>query len=640
MLLSKKKTRCWKRYTDENRSREEREKDFKDYKQIRNQLRKATRAASRSFEADLVENIGQNPKAFWRYANSKVKSKSHIVSLMKEDGQPAQTDSEMANILNEYFSSVFTQEDLQNIPYIQVPLRMDLPTLSKVNILVSDVENKLKKLNTNKSPGPDGTHPKVMKELAETIAEPLTLIYNKSMQESKLPLDWKRGTVVPLHKKGSRTQASNYRPISLTSVAGKLMEKVIRDAIITHLLSNHLLSQNQHGFTPGRTCATQLLCVLEEWSRWLDEGKVIDVIYLDFKKAFDSVPHERLLLKLEAHGLEGKLLNWIRAFLTGRVQSVFVNGESSNWSPVTSGIPQGSVLGPVLFLVYINDLPLDVRKSKVALFADDTKLYNTVSTPAQINDLQDDLNNLHRWSERWQLPFNEDKCKVLHIGKRNPEGNYHMQGKHLQSVKAEKDLGVTIDCQLKFHQHISSAVSKGYQLLGIMKRTFSKLDKTTLPILFKTLIRPHLEYGSVLWHSRFKEDAKKIERVQRRATKLVREIKDLPYQERLKYMNMYSLFYRRRRGDMIAVHQIMHGLVDIPQDHFFSQPASRSRSTRGHCLKIQKEHCRLDVRSKSFSRRIIQDWNSLPENIVVLATTDQFKRHIDKHWWEYRFDLP
>ena len=173
---------------------------------------------------------------------------------------------------------------------------------------------------------------------------------------------------------------------------------------------------------------------------------------------------------------------------------------------------------------------------------------------------------------------------------------------------------------------------------GIVKRTFTQLNKTTLPILFKTLIRPHLEYGSVRWHNRYKEDAKKVERVQRRATKMVREIKDLPYQERLKHLNLYSLLYRRRRGDMITVHQIMHGLVNIPQDHFFSQAVSRS--TGGHCFKIQKEQCRLDVRSKTFSRRIIQDWNSLPENVVVMTTTDKFKRHVDKHWWDHRFDLP
>nr|XP_054750193.1 uncharacterized protein LOC129255900 [Lytechinus pictus] len=213
-----------------------------------------------------------------------------------------------------------------------------------------------------------------------------------------------------------------------------------------------------------------------------------------------------------------------------------------------------------------------------------------------------------------------------------------MHGKDLQVVEAEKDLGVIVDCQLKFHQHVSSAVSKGYQLLAIMKRTFTQLTRTTLPLLFKTLIRPHLEYGSILWHSRFKEDARRIERVQRRATKLVRELKNVPYQDRLKELNLYSLLYRRRRGDMIFVHQLMHGLINLPLDHFFTK--SVGRSTRGHCLKLQKEHCRLDIRSKSFSRRVIDDWNSLPESIVVLPTTESFKMHVDKHWWDHRFDLP
>ena len=255
------------------------------------------------------------------------------------------------------------------------------------------------------------------------------------------------------------------------------MESLIRDALMSYLTSRGLLSRHQHGFRPHRSCATQLLEVLDDWTRSIEEGTPVDAIYLDFRKAFDSVPHERLLKKLQSYGVTGRLLQWIRAFLSDRRQRVVVRGCHSEWASVTSGVPQGSVLGPLLFLIYINDIP-DVVSSKIKIFADDTKVYRSISSPDDAAELQRDLDAITRWSVQWQLAFNENKCTALHVGPRNPEHLYTMQDRSLVSSPAERDLGVYVDPELKFRKQASSAVSKATQILSLIRRSFTNIKGT------------------------------------------------------------------------------------------------------------------------------------------------------------------
>ena len=222
-----------------------------------------------------------------------------------------------------------------------------------------------------------------------------------------------------------------------------------------YLISHGLLSEHQHGFLPGRSCSMQLLTVMNKWTEALDNGQTFDVVYLDFAKAFDSVPHKRLLHKLASYGVNGKLLAWIHAFLSNRRQRVVVNGEMASWSAVTSGVPQGSVLGPLLFLVFINDLP-EAITSPLKIFADDTKIYRVLSTVDDNQELQDDIDSLSVWSEQWQMPFNTKKCKVMHFGHGNAMHQYAMNGENLEATDHEKDLGVVVDDKLRFHLHSPS----------------------------------------------------------------------------------------------------------------------------------------------------------------------------------------
>ena len=443
-----------------------------------------------------------------------------------------------------------------------------------------------------------------------------------------MPQSWKEAHITALHKKGSKKKAENYRPISLTAICCKVMESIIRDDIIEYMITNSLFADQQHGFVPNRSCMTQLICVMEDWTRWIDEGNNIDTVFLDFQKAFDSVPHERMMVKLEAYGITGEYKNWIRDFLKNRRQRVVVGKEKSEWEIVKSGIPQGSVLGPLMFVIFINDLP-DAVSSTIKIFADDTKIYRKVNNDEDREILQNDINKLQEWAQTWQLHFNASKCKVMHKGYNNKYSNYNIDNKQLQKVSDEKDLGVTVDRELKFHKHVSQAVSKANQVLGIAKSMFSVLDKDTFPLVYKGQVRPHLEYRNIIWHPHYVADIIKVESVQRRATKLIPGFQDKTYEERLKELNLYSMEYRRKRGDMIQVYKILNQMDRIEPSTLFTMSQN---TTRGHSKKIFKQRFEKELRKFTFSQRVVDDWNSLTEDIVSSESLNTFKSRLDKYW--------
>jgi len=304
------------------------------------------------------------------------------------------------------------------------------------------------------------------------------------------------------------------------------------------------------------------------------------------------------------------------------------------WADVLSGVPQGSVLGPVLFICYINDLPEEVH-TKVKLFADDTKLYTKVSEEEGRHELQEDINNLDIWARAWQLSFNSSKCKVMHIGHKNPQHIYNMSqdgtSVALETTNLEKDIGVHVDNELKFDRHMEIQCGKANRILGLIRRTFTYINKDSIKQLYTALIRPVLEYGHVITYPRYKKSAILLENVQHRATKMVPELKDLEYEDRLKEMDLQSLYYRRDRGDMIECYKMTHGSYDI--EPILKQDTDTIR--RGHSLKLKMSLSKKEVRHHYFSIRVVSKWNSLPESVVTAPSLDAFKRRIDNHWKKY-----
>jgi hypothetical protein len=465
------------------------------------------------------------------------------------------------------------------------------------------------------------------------MSTPLQILFNKSLEEGVVPQSWKYANVLPIHKKGSKQLADNYRPISLTSVLSKILEKLVKESILTHLLSYNLLSKEQFGFRNRRSCILQLLEVMDSWTALLDDGQPVDVIYLDFKKAFDTVPHQRLLKKLSAYGFRGNLLTWLEDFICNRFQRVKIGDSFSEWSQILSGVPQGSVLGPMLFLVYINDLP-DALISCIKLFADDTKLYSSVSSNTNIDLLESDLQSLMNWSGDWDMEFNASKCSVLHLGNKNIIHKYKCSSQgvivELANSSSERDLGIVMDSKLDFGCHINNIVNKANRQLGLLKRSFVIRDRHSMLMLYKSTIRPLLEYGSVVWSPWKVKYIDKIEQVQRRFSKLVSGTQGMPYEQRLEFLNLDSLAHRRQRESLIQVYKLLNNYYDIDYSVFFEK--SDIVATRGNSMKLKTIRSKLKLRSNFFSVKAVSLWNSLPEKIVSSSTLNQFKSNLSKHF--------
>ena len=393
--------------------------------------------------------------------------------------------------------------------------------------------------------------------------------------------------------------------------------------------THKVITDKQHGFTSKRSCLSNLLINLDEITSQLDDDNLVDQVYLDLQKAFDKVPHQRLLYKLQKYGINGNLLCWVESFLSHRHQRVKVNGSYSNWSRVLSGVPQGSVLGPILFLLYINDLTDNIKYCSCSIFADDTKLAGCANNVEQADCIQEDLNSIHKWCQEWLLSFNKKKCHLLHFGKKDLQLMYHLNGELIAPVEEEKDLGVVITKDLKPAAQIKECVKKANKAQGMIKRTFSYLDKTMMIQLYKVFVRPHLEYCQQIWSPHLQQDIDELETVQRRATKLIPSLENLSYEERLKELNLYSLRDRRMRGDLILMYRIMSGDVKIAPEQLFKMESYNR--TRGHDLKVHiNKVCKTSLRQNFFTERVSEPWNALPSYVINSNTVDQFKHNYDK----------
>ncbi len=416
------------------------------------------------------------------------------------------------------------------------------------------------------------------------------------------------------------------------------MESIVRAHVLKHLDTNNILKDEQHGFRERRSCLTNLLEMMEYWTEILNEGDGIDVAYLDFRKAFDLVSHKHLLYKMSKYGITNQTLNWIGAFLHQRSQKVVVRGATSESFAVTSGVPQGSVLGPILFLIFINDLPLEVI-SPLSLFADDSKVFSKIVSNKNLKKcnnengnlkLQNDLNTIAGWAKKWKVEFNVDKCKIMHIGNQNLKHTYTMDGTNLTTTREERDLGVVIDDQLGFDKHIRGIVKKANRMLGLIRIGFTCLDKEIFMNLYPVLVRPLLEYCVQVWSPYKRKYVNLLEGVQRRATKLVPALRNLQYEERLKRLGLTTLEDRRERGDMIETYKLITGKEDINPGKFFTMATVRGDPELTHNMKLYKNSFRLDVRKYNFSQRVIDKWNSLDKDVVESLKTSGFKRKYDK----------
>ena len=388
---------------------------------------------------------------------------------------------------------------------------------------------------------------------------------------------------------------------------------------------NDLLVGSQHGFRAGRSCLTSLLEFYHAMFGAYDQSGAVDVIYLDFQKAFDKVPHRRLMAKVRALGIAGKVAAWIQAWLSNRRQRVVVEGACSEWSHVNSGVPQGSVLGPLLFLIYINDIDSGLV-SRISKFADDTKLGVDASDPVAVEELRLDLARIGEWSETWQMPFNVGKCHVLHVGGGNAFADYHLLGSEITSRPWELDLGVIVTSEFKFGAQCVAAERKAQKILGYVKRVFTHRNRHTVMTLYKTLVRPLLEYAVQFWSPTYRCDVERLERVQARATKLIPEIRNKGYERRLVELDLLTLEQRRLRGQLIETFKIVRGFCAVDPRTMFTL---NENPTRNHGFKLVVPRFRTNKFRDFMTVKVCRVWNSLPRELVNAPSVESFKTNLD-----------
>jgi len=571
------------------------------------------------------DNVGN----FFKYVNNKIVVKSGVAPLKDSNGILITDDRSKADVLSNYFGSMFTNDDnlIKCDSLSTDDVTYNPHKLSDINFNIDGVYRILHNLKAKSSKGPDGYSAMFIKNLASSIAFPLTILFNESFCAGIIPSVWKQALIIPSFKKGLASDPNNYRPISLTCICCKVMESVVKEQTLTFLLKNNKITKQQHGFLARHSTCTELLESTNEWLLKLNSRSSVDVIYIDFRRAFDSVVHSKLLYKLHNIGIEGKLLCWIAEFLSGRSQSVIIGESVSNSVPVISGVPQGSVLGPLLFLVFINDL-CDVfgPDIKIKLFADDAKIYMSINNILDQHVLQQGLNSLSHWADIWQLQVSVPKCSVLHLGSRNGCMSYNLNGVVLPDVKSVVDLGITVDSNLRYKLHINNIVTKAHQRACLIMRCFKSRDPTLLFKAFCVYVRPLVEYCVPVWSPSYSTDINKIEAVQRRFTKRLFNFRCLPYCDRLLKLGADSLEVRRLKLCLVMIYKITHDIVAIDVDSMFEMSKN---CTRGHNFKIALPRPTVNCFMYSFACRDIQLWNSLPFCVVNASSVSGFKRLLD-----------
>ena len=624
---------------------------YKAFADINTRFRNFAVHSQSKYEEGLIAKSKENPKLLHSHIRHKKVGRSSAGPVRLPSGVLCDDPTRMSECFAEAFASVYASQSPAN-PH---PHHIFPGSLAPLVITRDHVLSLLRGLDPHSSMGPDGLHPHMLKQCADAVATPLHLIFKRSYEEGEVPSLWKTSRVIPIFKKGSRYDPLNYRPISLTSVCCKLMERAIATHIWEYLDKNDIITANQFGFRAGRSTADQLLLVYNDVSRAIDEGQISDVVLFDFSKAFDVVPHDILLEKLRCLGFGGdhhesatvhpdeasgaSLLSWIQSFLLGRSMQVSVNGANSSLHQVQSGVPQGSVLGPILFIIFINSIA-SCLSSSYKIFADDLKIYASFSRNqhnpphpcAAFPQIQSDIDLLYATAKSWGLQMNRKKCVVLRfyplrIHDPPPSPVYLLDGQPIPSADSCVDLGVKVDVTMRFHAHIRDVTNKAGGLAqNFLKSTVCRTPEFMM-FLWKTHIRPIIDYCSIIWNTGYLEDLRLLEGVQRRWTKAIAGLDHLSYADRLARLNLFSVQGRLLRADLIQYWKIINNKSCIPPSSLFM--LHPNPTPRGHPLNILTPHTSTDTRQRSFSYRRIRIWNRLPSEAVCANNLRSFKKSLE-----------
>ena len=627
--------------------------DQEAYRNCRRELKCKIEAKKRDFiSGDTFENDNLISKRFWTYVKSNTNS-SRIPETVHYQGKFRSDVIDKCELYNKFFCDQFSEASRYNVG-------VDSSTISSENvhfIKSSQVKGFLRQIKPNKAPGPDGISGHILKHCSDSLYFPLSILFNKSYRSSCIPDDWKTANVVPIHKKEAKDDVKNYRPVSLTSLVMKIFEKCIRNEIFS--LCKDKITSNQHGFLPNRSCTTQMVPFVNSLSLTLNSKGQSDVIYFDFAKAFDSVNHDIILEKLKhTFNIKGRLLYFVKSYLMNRMQRVIIDNKFSSFAQVRSGVPQGSILGPLLFVLFINDL-CDVLSpgTSVYMYADDTKIWRQIDSEIDQKTLQFDIDRLYEWSLRNKIKFHPDKCKAIRVSLKHKPYNfmYNMNNHDLETVINERDLGVIVSSNLKWNKHQNSILTKARQKLGLLKRTCS-FSKNLLhrKILYLSIVRSQFEHCSQVWRPIKTVQMKKFESVQKRGIKWVlnedyKLYTKSEYHANLKKLDILPIHLKFDFNDIILFHSIVFGTspIQLP-DYFISCPTGylNPDTTARHFQRNTRTTCsyddlmfkcktipKIDAFRDDFFYRTMCLWNSLPLDLRETTSRECFKISLKEHLW-------
>lgn len=618
--------------------------NWSNYRHYQKECKRAYRRAEWSYINETIEKglSENNSKPFWRYMKSKKEDNMGISPLLSM-GKLVSDSARKAEILVDQFSSVFTQGNDNSKPKVSKYLENPI---DKLTITVEGTRKLLDNIVTSKATGPDNIPNRVLKECSSELAPGICELFQRSIDTGCIPDDWTNANVAPLFKKGDRHQASNYRPVSLTSVLSKLLEHIVCKHMLNYFDKNNILTSLNHGFRRGYSCETQLAVTFDDLAKNFDQNLQTDIAILDFSKAFDTVPHRKLLHKLDSYGIRGNLHRWIESFLCFRKMRVVVEGQTSRDVHVVSGVPQGTVLGPLLFLCHINDLPESVS-SQVRLFADDCLLYRPIRSRDDHNILQRDLHNLEKWADTWGMRFNATKCYILSVNK-SSSYFYDLNNTVLKDVVNNPYLGLAISNDLKWTNHINNICKKASSTIGFIRRNLRHSPTKCRRTAYISLVRSTLEYGAVVWDPFLQSDIDKLEKIQRKAARFISG--DYKSRDRgcvtrmLENLDLPLLQERRKQLRLTFMFKVVEGMMPaIPASSYF-EPIQRNkrriRATRNpdfqtsnlverHELNNNKcyktTRCNTDIYKHSFFIKTVTDWNQLEDASVSTTTVEAFR---------------
>ncbi|MES9994314.1 MAG: reverse transcriptase family protein, partial [Candidatus Thiodiazotropha sp.] len=606
------------------------------YKLTRNKVTAAIRKA-KTLEteklAQKLRNNNINSKDWWKTLKNFIKpgQTSSIPPLCKDDAIYSDPNDK-ANIFNIFF----TEQTMLDETNASLPSMNYTPasTLSSVSTTPLEVESIFKSLKTGKAAGPDCINNRLLKEVATALSFPVCDLFNFSLANGKVPSLWKQANVTPIHKKNDPSDFSNYRPISLLSTIGKSLEKIIHKHVFNFLRANTVLTNLQSGFIPADSTVNQLVDIYNTFCKALDEGKEVRAIFCDVSKAFDRVWHQGLLFKLKSVGITDSLLDWFEDYLSNRKQRVVLPGATSRWTNIKAGVPQGSILGPLLFLVYINDIVDDIDSS-IRLFADDTSLYIIVENPIQAAiQLNEDLEKVHQWASKWLVTFNPTKTESL-LFTRKQNRPYHppvsLNNNVITEVTNHKHLGVTFSSDCTWHEHLDSVKEKAWFRINIMRKLKFTLDRMSLQTIYFSFIRPLLEYADVVWNNCTQYETSELDKIQNEAARIVTGATKLVSINSLTAETGWEPLAKRRKKHKLQLFYKMQN--DLSPDYLSALVPPTVGSTSSYQLRNASDvhliHANTQLYYNSFLPSVTREWNELSQDLRDSNSLSSFKRKLN-----------